>query len=144
MNFDYIHDLFGKHRRQASRFSAIEKQAIGLLQQFVDGAIDEPAFDEAFTAVRQTFMEMLKSGDGNSYTIDEDTPLWLNLFIANHFLRWQQFHQLRRYIGRHPELLDDENFRQRYEAICHQDIDRKFREACLLCLQETGEKKEKA
>ncbi len=137
MSYDYLDDLFGKARGQrTTRFSDVEAKAVGLIRRWAEGNIDEDAFAESFRGVQQEFSGLL--GEGNAYTIDEDTPLWLLQFISNRFIRWHQFHQLKRRVESDPSVLSDEGMRRNYAAICRMGIDEEFMDACRLCLRELG------
>ena len=133
MSYDYLDDLFGKARGQrTTRFSDVEAKAVGLIRRWAEGSIDEDAFAEGFRGVQQEFSGLL--GD----TIDEDTPLWLLQFISNRFIRWHQFHQLKRRVESDPSVLSDEGMRRNYAAICRRGLDAEFMDASRLCLRELG------
>lgn len=137
MSYDYLNDLFGKGRGQrTTRFSDVEAKAVGLIRRWAEGNIDEDAFAEGFRGVQQEFLGLI--GEGNAYTIDEDTPLWLLQFISNRFIRWHQFHQLKRRVESDPSVLSDEGMRRNYADICRMGIDEEFMDACRLCLRELG------
>ncbi len=93
MSYNYLNDTFGRSRKKNTRFSNLEDRAVGLIKDFVKRRIDSKAFAEGFNSVRIQFYEMLRA-EGR-ITIDEDTPLWLNQFLGNHFIDWYEYQKIK-------------------------------------------------
>ena len=49
--------------------------------------------------------------------IDEDTPLWLNPFGANVFLRWRDWYNLRKTYQTYPEKFNTPELEAQYKSI---------------------------
>ena len=80
MSWEYLNDIFGKFRKRKTRFTDLETKAKDLIISFVKGRINDKDFAIAFEEIRAKFVE-LTNADGQ-ITIDQDTPLWLNLFLG--------------------------------------------------------------
>lgn len=98
MSYDYLDDLFGESRRgRHTKYSDVEAKAAKALADIYAGRISYDEFYETFSAVAREFIDLCDS------RFDEDTPLWLNMFSANVFLRWRDWHVLRKMHNEHPE-----------------------------------------
>jgi len=112
--FDYVLDLFGKFRKQKTRFTELEEKAISLLTSFVNGSMDNKEFAIAFDDIRKNFIELTKK-DGE-VVFDEDTPLWLNSLWGMHYIKWLDFQRLKWYYEEHPDELVGET-KARFEQV---------------------------
>lgn len=128
MSFDYLSDTFGESRKgKKTRFTELETTAKELLTKFVHGGISNRDFAEEFQKVNEKFHELMKNGDG--YTIDEDTPLWLNSLLGFHFMDWLNYQKIKQYIEQHPEELygrrgdifkelSRRGYQEQFQAVC--------------------------
>lgn len=137
MSFDYLDDVFGKFRKRKTRFTGLEKKAVELLVAFVDGTLDYKQFAQSFLEVGNEFNQLTKV-DGIS-VIDEDTPLWLNMLLGNHFFDWLKFNQVRWYFEDHPEEFVGES-KQQFENLERRDYDGRFRRTCQEVLKEVKDR----
>ena len=112
MSFDYLNDLFGKFRkRKITRFSDIENRAKSLLNSIFNQQMSYDDFAKQFGETLIQFQELM----GN--VIDQDTPLWLNQFGANVFLRWRDWHNLRKTYKTFPEKFNIPELEAQYKSI---------------------------
>jgi hypothetical protein len=93
MSFDYLSDIFGKFRKRETRFSDVESRAIWLIKAFVAGEIKDREFANEFNEIGNEFQRLTEVN--GEITFDEDTPLWLNMFLGNHFIGWYKYQQLK-------------------------------------------------
>ena len=133
MLYDYILDIFGKFRKRKTRFTDLEKRTLELIRAFVEKSISDKDFAQAFDIVRTEFLKLIK--DNGQLTIDEDTPLWLNIFIGLHYIDWRKYQQLKNYFEEHPEELVGET-KENFERIQGRGYDERFLEACMTVLKE--------
>jgi len=129
MSHDYVLDTFGKFRNRKTRFAELEKNAVALLNSFVEGAMDELEFAQAFEDIRMKFVELM---DG---CVDEDTPLWLISFLGGHFMKWCTFQEMKWYFEAHPDELVGET-KSKYENILQMGYHERFVAACKTVLLE--------
>lgn len=137
MGFDYLNDLFGRFRKRKSKYTNVENEAIALLKLTIEGSLSYNEIDERFIELHKKYNELIDNGD--EYVVDEDTPLWLNQFLAFRFRRWHQWHLLRRMHQEHPEKFSDPESEKQYQEILSMRYDRAFLEKCNLCLEELKE-----
>lgn len=132
MSYNYLNDLFGKSRKKKTRFSNLEDRAASLIEDYVKGRIDGKAFAEGFNSVRIRFYEML-SVEGQ-IIIDEDTPLWLNLFLGNHFIDWYEYQKIKWYFEAHPSELKGE-YLDSFLELQKMTFDERFLQTCKAVLE---------
>lgn len=136
MSFDYLSDIFGKFRKRKTRFSDVESWAIRLIKAFVAGEIQDREFANEFSEIGNEFNRLTEVN--GEITFDEDTPLWLNMFLGNHFIGWYRYQQLKWYFEEHPEELTGA-YRARYARIQSMGYDERFQETCKNVLEEVRE-----
>lgn len=127
MSWDYLDDVFGKFRNHKTRFSALETEAKKLLTLFVNRKMKDKDFAEAFIKVRALFDE-LTTVDGH-ITIDQNTPLWLNMLFGFHFGEWLRYQRMKWYFEEHPEKLTDD-YREQFMSIQEMGYDERFKGIC--------------
>lgn len=129
MSFDYINDLFGKFRRgRKTKFSDLEDRAIRLMENLLLGQVSYDKFYTNFSGLIGEFRELC----GN--VIDESTPLWFNSFSANIFLRWRDWHALRKTFQEHPEKFNTPELMNQYRSIESMEYDEWLKEKIKYCL----------
>ncbi|MBO4402076.1 MAG: hypothetical protein J5792_00115 [Bacteroidales bacterium] len=133
MSLDYLNDIYGKNRKQRIRFSELEENAAGLIGSFVHGTMNDKDFAKAFNEIRSKFMD-LTNVNGET-TFDQDTPLWLNMLLGNHFIPWLRFQQVKWYFEEHPEEFTEER-KEQFARIQAMGYDEKFKDACKDVLKE--------
>ena len=138
MSWNYLNDIFGKNRKQRTRFSDLEDEAIGLMKSFVQGTMNDKDFAKAFDEIRSKFVALMDV-DGET-TFDQDTPLWLNMLLGNHYVYWIRYQKLKWYIEEHPEELTEER-QKKFAQIQAIGYDQKFKDACKKVLEEVGNRK---
>ena len=119
MSFDYVSDLFGRYRDKDSKFHKVEEKATKLLQGFVADQLDRKAFGDGFVEVKEEFLALTQDKEGN-VVFDEETPMWLNMFLGNKFIYWNQY-RLALESGKCQE---------------EPEFDKLFKEICRHCLNE--------
>lgn len=134
MSFDYIHDLFGEYRGYETRYTTLEKQAIGIIRQYHNHQIDSRNFAESMRRVHKSFLELDKKDDNGNTIIDQDVPLWLGNFLAFKFLRWHNYHALMEAAKTNPELTRHPNWPNVMEQARH--FDSELDKAMEYCLSE--------
>lgn len=133
MSWDYLDDVYGKSRERKTRFTDLEAEAKALLTSFVKCSISNREFVQAFNEVEAKYVE-LTTVNGHS-SIDQDTPLWLNMLLGLHFVKWYRYQQVKWYFEEHPEKLTGETQEEFYH-IQQMGIDDDFRNKCYLVLKE--------
>lgn len=129
MSFDYINDLFGKFRKgRKTKFTDVENRAKNLLKNVYTHKISYDEFFDGYNTVIIEFRELM----GN--VIDEDTPLWMNEFSANIFLRWRDWHVLRKTFQEHPEKFNTPELINQYRRIESMKYDEWLKEKIKYCL----------
>lgn len=130
MSYDYLDDLFGESRRgRHTKYSDVEAKAAKALADIYAGRISYDEFYETFSAVAREFIDLCDS------RFDEDTPLWLNMFSANVFLRWRDWHVLRKMHNEHPEKVGTPELEKQYAEIAENDYDGWLRSKIKYCLE---------
>lgn len=129
-----IHDLFGKFRGHKTRYTELEEHAIEVIRQYCNRKIDSKTFAEAMQEVRKSFLGLEKKDEEGRGIIDQDTPLWLNSFLAFKFLRWYDYYAIREAAKIKPELTQDERWPSIMEWA--EVYDRELHEAMEYCLEE--------
>ncbi len=129
MSHDYINDLFGKFRKgRKTKFSDLEAKAKKIMSDILK---DEITYDEFFTGFNKLigeFNELCRN------IIDETTLLWFNSFSANIFLRWRDWHFLRKTYQEHPEKFNTPELMSRYNSIESMNFDGWLKEKIKYCL----------
>lgn len=98
MGYEYINDLFGKFRKgRKTKYSGLETKAQELMKKILNDEIGYEDFFTGFSGLKNEFNTLC----GN--VIDENTPLWFNTFSATVFLRWRDWHFLRKTFQENPE-----------------------------------------
>lgn len=64
--------------------------------------------------------EFAKLMDG---CFDEDTPLWLNMFAGNVYVRWRDWHVLRVSHSKYPEKFNTPELEARFNEIAAMNYD---------------------
>lgn len=130
MSHDYISDLFGRFRKgRKNKFSDLEDKSKGIMKKVLR---DEISYDEFFTQFNELIKEFNElCGD----VIDENTPLWFNSFSANIFLRWRDWHCLRKAFQEHPEKFNTPELASRYRSIEAMHYDEWIKEKIRYCLE---------
>ena len=123
MSHDYVLDTFGRFRKRKTRFTELEKDAVALLNSFVEGSMDEREFAKDFDEIRKRHIELMGG------VIDEDTPLWLNSLLGGHFMKWCTFQEMKWYFEAHPEELVGET-KIKYEEILRMKYHERFVSVC--------------
>ena len=127
MSFDYLNDIYGRERKRKTRFTDLETKAKDLIVSFVNGTLSDKEFARAFNEIRIMFHELSQTND--EMTIDQDTPLWLNMLLGNHFIDWIRYQNLKWYFEEHPEEFTEER-KKRFAQIQAIGYDKKFKDAC--------------
>jgi hypothetical protein len=127
MSFDYLNDIYGRERERKTRFTDLETKAKELIASFVNGTLSDKEFARAFNEIRIMFHEL--SQTNGEMTIDQDTPLWLNMLLGNHFIDWIRYQNLKWYFEEHPEEFTEER-KKRFAQIQAIGYDKKFKDAC--------------
>jgi len=127
MSFDYLNDIYGRERERKTRFTDLETKAQELIASFVNGTLSDKEFARAFNEIRIMFHEL--SQTNGEMTIDQDTPLWLNMLLGNHFIDWIRYQNLKWYFEEHPEEFTEER-KKRFAQIQAIGYDKKFKDAC--------------
>lgn len=134
MSFEYILDLYGKFRKgKRTRFTELEETAKSLMQQFVNGSLNNKDFAIEFKKIGDTYHKL--TTEINVSRIDEDTPLWLNSFLGFHFIDWYRFHRIEQFFIEHPEELYGERLANFRELKKH-NYTEKFKYTCSIALSE--------
>ena len=133
MSFDYLNDIYGRERKRKTRFTDLETKAKELIVSFVNGTLSDKEFAQAFNEIRIMFHEL--SQTNGEMTIDQDTPLWLNMLLGNHFIDWIRYQNLKWYFEEHPEEFTEER-KKRFAQIQAIGYDKKFKDACKKVLKE--------
>lgn len=133
MSFDYLNDIYGRERKRKTRFTDLETKAKELIASFVNGTLSDKEFAQAFNEIRIMFHELSQTND--EMTIDQDTPLWLNMLLGNHFIDWIRYQNLKWYFEEHPEEFTEER-KKRFAQIQAIGYDKKFKDACKKVLKE--------
>lgn len=127
MSFDYLNDIYGRERERKTRFTDLETKAQELIASFVNGTLSDKEFARAFNEIRIMFHELSQTND--EMTIDQDTPLWLNMLLGNHFIDWIRYQNLKWYFEEHPEEFTEER-KKRFAQLQAIGYDKKFKDAC--------------
>lgn len=131
MSFDYLSDLFGKFRGgKNTKFTDIEKRSKALLIDFYYGRLSDDVFDKSFKEVIDEFRRLM------NHEVTEDTPLWLNRFASECYLRWQQWRVLKKEHVEHPEKFTVRDLEARFRRIEAMKYDDWFRTQVRKCLVE--------
>ena len=133
MGYDYLYDLFGKYRKKETRFSEVEKRAINLLIQIATGNIDKDRFAEQMEIIDDEFHKLTLDEEGNG-VIDQDTPLWLNLFLGNKFRRWNYIRKVMAKAGEDPEITSSPEWEEALVAL--EVEEQRLMQAVIYCLDE--------
>ena len=133
MSWDYLNDIFGRFRKKKTRFTDIEVKAKKLLSSFLKGEISDKEFASAIEEVRSKYIE-LTTVNGQS-TIDQDTPLWLNMLLGLHYGEWLNYQRIKWYFEEHPEELTGET-RERFLHIQSMGHEETFKDTCRTILKE--------
>lgn len=129
MSFDYINDLFGRFRKgRKTKFSDLENRAKRLLENLLLDQVSYDKFSTNFSGLIGEFREL----SGN--VIDENTPLWFNSFSANIFLRWRDWHTLRKTFQDQPEKFNTPELISQYRKIEAMNYDDWLKEKIKYCL----------
>lgn len=129
MSFDYLNDPFGKSRAGSqSKFTDLEKRAKDILWRMHGGRLSYDEFFEAFTKILKEFNEL------SGKEINQDTPLWINMFGANVFLRWRDWHLLRTMYANHPERFNTPELKEEYRNIEDMNLDRWLKDKIEYCV----------
>ena len=131
MSFAYLNDLFGKFRKgKKTKFSNIEKRAV---KSFISISKGKISFDDFYTDFQAIVKEFYETMGGR---IDEETPLWLNSFSSNIFLRWQKWHVLKVMHEEKPEEFADPAMEAQYRKIESMNYDQWLIDKIRHCLKE--------
>lgn len=129
MSYNYISDLFGRFRKgRKSKYSDLETKAKVFMKNILN---DEIEYDEFFTGFSGLINEF-NALCGN--VIDENTPLWFNSFNANVFMRWRNWHVLRKTFNEHPEKFNTPELMSQYKNIESMNYDGWLKEKIKYCL----------
>ena len=131
MGYEYLNDIFGKDRKgRKTKFTDVEREAKEVLTQMHQGKMSYDEFYERFNKVLAEFHQLVDDG------FSEDTPLWINLFGANVFNRWRNWHILRLSHTSHPEKFNTPELEARYQEIVDMHYDEWLMEKIASCLRE--------
>lgn len=131
MSFDYLNDLFGKFRKEKkTKFTDLENRAKDLLIRMHRGAVSFDQFYEQFDGMMREFLEL------SSNIIDENTPIWMNMFGANVFCKWKTWHLLRKMHAEHPEKFSEPETEARYREIAALHYDEWLLSKIKYCISE--------
>ena len=130
MGYDYLNDLFGKHRKTASEYVRVEDDAIVLLFKVCNDEISFDELDEGFMSVRRKMVAL------DNHVVGEGYPLWIDRFLAFRFARWHKWHLLRKMHEERSEEFGTPELESQYQSIADMDLDNIFMEACRDCLKE--------
>ena len=129
MSHDYINDLFGKFRKgRNTKYSGFETKSQELMRKILNDKIGYEEFFTVFSGLISEFNALC----GN--VIDENTPLWFNSFSANVFLRWRDWHVLRKTFHEHPEKFNTPELMSQYKNIESMNYDGWLKEKIKYCL----------
>ncbi len=129
MSHDYINDLFGKFRKgRNTKYSGLETKSQELMRKILNDKIGYEEFFTVFSGLISEFNALC----GN--VIDENTPLWFNSFSANVFLRWRDWHVLRKTFHEHPEKFNTPELMSQYKNIESMNYDGWLKEKIKYCL----------
>lgn len=129
MGHDYINDLFGKFRKgRKTKYSDLETKSQELMRKILNDKIGYEEFFTGFSGLISEFNALC----GN--VIDETTPLWFNSFSANVFLRWRDWHVLRKTFQEHPEKFNTSALFSQYRNIESMNYDGWLKEKIKYCL----------
>lgn len=130
MSFDYLDDTFGKYRKAGSKYDEVEDKAISLIKGIVANTISFDEIAKGFNEVRIRLLEL------SNKSIDQEFPLWLNLFLGNVFYKWHQWHILRKMHTEDPEKFNEPGMEEQYQRIVNMGYDDMFIDKCQYCLEE--------
>lgn len=129
MSHNYINDLFGIFRKgRKTKYSDLETKSQELMRKLLNNKIGYEEFFTEFSGLISEFNALC----GN--VIDENTPLWFNLFSANVFLRWRDWHVLRKTFHEHPEKFNTPELMSQYKNIESMNYDGWLKEKIKYCL----------
>ena len=130
MSHSYINDLFGIFRKgKKTKFSDLEDRSKSVMKGILNGKISYDDFFVEFSKLIGDFNELC----GN--VIDENTPLWFNSFSANIFLRWRDWHCLRKTYQDHPEKFNTPELLAQYRSIEAMNYDDWLKDKIRYCLE---------
>lgn len=136
MGFGYLNDIFGKTRKERkTKYTEVEREAKEVLTLMQQGKMSYDEFFERFKKVLAEFLKLTEDG------FTEDTPLWINMFGANVFNRWQGWHMLRLSHTAYPEKFNTPELETRYQEIAAMNFDKWLMEKIAYCLDELNDGK---
>lgn len=133
MGFDYLNDLFGQFRKKKTKFSEVEKRATSLLSKYARGSIQKDEFGNQMEQVDDEFGELM-TDEAGCIVFDQDTPLWLNLFLGNKFRRWNHVRKVINAARQKPEITSSPDWVKALQVMDAED--RNLMEAVRYCLDE--------
>ena len=133
MSFDYLYDLFGKYRKKETKFSEVEKQATDLLSRYAMGTIQKDDFGEQMEQVAKDFHKLTIDEDG-TVVFNQDTPLWLNMFLGYKFRRWNRIRKIINNSMNDPNVTSSPEWAEALQVMRAED--RNLMEAVRYCLEE--------
>ena len=148
MSFDYLHKLFSRFHssqdhtptdtgsRKNDKFKDIEQRAISLLQEYAECHISKDTFGESMDSLSQEFTSLMYDKEGECIVFDENVPAWLNLFLGNHFTRWNKIRLMVKTASSAPQMAKAPDWYKVEELIA--DEDAKFMNTVRHCLHEHG------
>ena len=129
MSHNYVNDLFGRFRKgKKTKFSDLETKAKDLMKDILNNKIEYDEFFTGFSGLINGFHALC----GN--VINQDTPLWFNSFSANIFLRWRNWHILRKTFKEHPEQFNTPELLAQYKNIESMNYDGWLKDKIKYCL----------
>lgn len=129
MSHDNIKDLSRRFRKgKKTKFSDLEMRSKRLMENLLLEQVSYDKFYTNFSGLIGEFRELC----GNA--IDENTPLWFNSFSANIFLRWRDWHALRKTFQEYPEKFNTPELMAQYRNIESMNYDEWLKEKVRYCL----------
>ena len=137
MSYDYLDDLFRKNYKTGDKYVQVEQETIRLLVKINEKKVTFDEIDQGFLSIRKQLLEV------DNTVVDEGSPSWLFYLLSFHFLKWHDWHVLRKMHDEHPEKFNTEELEQAYQEIVSREMDADFIDKCCYCLSELNTPKVK-
>lgn len=134
MNFDYITRNFPRIKPEDSLYAKIAQRAADLMRGALAGSI---TFEELDKGLLEVNVQMIEAEKNEAMTvIDDNYPLWLSEFLSRHYRGWHLWRVLCSFEQQNPESFKGRKQRAEFKELRDAGFEKRFVEACRLCIAE--------
>lgn len=119
---------------ETDRYAHVKDKANRLIKDFLDYKIEDQEFCHQFDAIICEINNLEVVSKDGSILMTDDIPMDFMRLGAYHYRRWRDFVALKSQVENNPNILRNEEEKERYKSILEMGIDEEFREKCNIYL----------